>query len=158
MTKSFFFYKYQSSKIFDWKIKIITILLNICLNETSKEKIMLVLLWIGLSVPYIIGFLALLVKKIPLFTLSTTHKSKTEVNLIGNTISFSYFCSYHASVKKCNVKLKIKNGLSYLNFRSYTVIPYSVMQLDGNSFCRDVVFDNFKKASRDVETFLIKLI
>ena len=31
---------------------------------------------------------------------------------------------------------------------------YTVMQSDGNSFSGDVVFDNFKKASKDYEDIL----
>ena len=36
-------------------------------------------------------------------------------------------------------------------------VQYSVMQSDGNSFCRDVVLNSFGKASRDEESILDQL-
>ena len=38
-----------------------------------------------------------------------------------------------------------------------SILPYSVMQSDGNSFCEDVVLDSFNKTNRDADKILDRI-
>ena len=54
--------------------------------------------------------------------------------------------------EETSFKLSNNRQLGTLNI--YTLYIYSVMQSDGNSFCGDVVLDNFINASKDENNIL----